>query len=541
MLKYTFLLTVLVVLGVACGSKTNTQGDNKNPTNITNNDPSHTENWKDEKRFALVIGNADYDAKGITPLKNPVNDADAVSKTLKDLQFEVTTVTNADRNNMWGAIDRFVEKLAANPASVGLFYYAGHGLELKGTNYLLPVSVKVGSQNPESDVDRDAYKLQDLITRLENAKNRLNMIFLDACRDNPFPKVTRSIASRGMTSVSTNAEIFVGYSTATGATANDGESSTNSPFAAAFVESIKQQGRDISGVYKDITAKVVQNTNNVQRPWNGGSLTREFYFVPSAKTVENPIPVNPIVMPAKPEVEKPVVTTPTNEPKKEESKTEVADKNWRKKYYYVGYFTEGLVEVQKNEDGKFGYVDKQGNEITTLQYDNVLPFSEGMAMVESGGKRGFINKLGQEVIPLIYENEGFNYFRNGLVDVRKNGKWGYIDKKGNVVVAFQYDYTYGFSEGLAWVKKNGKYGYVDRTGNEVITLQYEDTWMYGFEEGLAEVKKNGKWGYINKMGIEVIPFEYDEAFGFKNGSANVIKNGKSISIDKMGKCIKDCP
>lgn len=284
-MRYILFLSVLMFVALGCKRKENPKRPSrKNPkthTNVNVLTPSHSD--ANEKRYALVIGNADYEGNGVSPLNNPDNDADLVSTSLQDVQFEVTKITNANRSIMWDAIDKFVEKLSNESNSVGLFYYAGHGLEIGGNNYLLPTDVKVGSGNAESDISRDGYKLQELLTRLENARNRLNMVFLDACRDNPFPKLTRSIGSRGMSTVSTTAEIMVGYSTAAGATAGDGENSMNSPFSAAFAALIKQP-KEVGTIYKDITAQVIRTTNSQQRPWSGGSLTREFYFVPQHST-----------------------------------------------------------------------------------------------------------------------------------------------------------------------------------------------------------------------------------------------------------------
>ncbi len=283
-MRYTLFLWALMLLALGCNRPNNPkrQKQKKNLSTTHVLTPSHSD--ANEKRYALVIGNANYNGNGVNPLNNPTNDANLVSTSLQEVQFEVTQITDADRTTMWAAVDNFVETLGAEPNSVGLFYYSGHGLEIKGNNYLLPTNVSVGAGNAESDIERDAYKLQDLVTRLENARNRLNMVFLDACRDNPFPKLTRSIGAKGMSTVSTTAEILVGYSTSPGATAADGDNTRNSPFSEAFATLIKQR-KEIGTIYKDITAQVLRTTNNGQRPWSGGSLTREFYFVPAKAVV----------------------------------------------------------------------------------------------------------------------------------------------------------------------------------------------------------------------------------------------------------------
>ena len=189
-----------------------------------------------------------------------------------------------------------------------------------------------------------------------------------------------------------------------------------------------------------------------------------------------------------------------------------------------------LIDIEKN--GKWGYINKKGEEVIPFIYDEIWSYSEGLAFVKKDGKWGYINKKGEEVIPFIYD-EIWSY-SEGLAFVKKDGKWGSIDRNGKEVIPFIYDNVKdGFSEGLACVKKDGKYGFINKKGKEVIPFIYDNIWS--FSEGVASVKKDGKWGSIDRKGKEVIPFIYDNIWSFSEGLASVKKDGKWGSIDRKGK------
>ena len=204
------------------------------------------------------------------------------------------------------------------------------------------------------------------------------------------------------------------------------------------------------------------------------------------------------------------------------------------KYDYIRYFSEGLARVSIN--GKEGVIDKSGNEVIPCKYGNVSDFSEGLACVELNGKYGFIDKSGNEVIPCKYDDS--RPFSEGLAIVILNGKWVFIDKSGNEVTLCKYDKVSDFSEGLAFVSMNGKLGFIDKSGNEVIPCKYDE--VFDFSEGLAAVNLNDKWGFIDKSGNEVIPCKYDYVRSFSEGLAAVNLNGKRGFIDKSGNEVIPC-
>ncbi|MBN2688328.1 MAG: caspase family protein [Deltaproteobacteria bacterium] len=223
-----------------------------------------------EPRTALVIGNSAY---GTAPLKNPVNDATATADKLKELGFTVTLKTNAGERDMDEAIRDFGRKLKKNQG-VGLFYYAGHAIQLGGVNYLLPVNARI---EKESDVRFNAINADMVLAEMAYAENGLNIIILDACRDNPFTRSFRSVA-RGLAIIS-NAPVgtFISYSTGANQVARDGKGE-HSPYTEALLENIARPGLTINEVFMNVRVKVREETGQV--PWELSSLEGYFYFVP---------------------------------------------------------------------------------------------------------------------------------------------------------------------------------------------------------------------------------------------------------------------
>ena len=191
-------------------------------------------------------------------------------------------------------------------------------------------------------------------------------------------------------------------------------------------------------------------------------------------------------------------------------------------------FNEEMAVVQSN--GKWGYINKQGQEVIPLKYDDVGGFSEGMAAVTSNGKCGYINKQGQEIIPLIYDEAW--PFSEGMAVVASNGKYGYINKQGQEITPFKYDGVGSFNEEMAALSSNGEWGYIDKQGQEIIPFKYD--FVFDFSEGIAVVISNGEWGYVNKQGQEIIPCRYDLASNFCNGLALVQKGNTCYFINTQG-------
>ncbi|HHD82870.1 MAG TPA: hypothetical protein ENK92_02065, partial [Bacteroidetes bacterium] len=217
------------------------------------------------KRKALVIGNSRY--KGI-PLKNPVNDANDIASTLRELDFDVTERTNLNKRELIEIANDFENRITSN--DVVLFYFSGHGVQVDGINYLIPVDADI---NKEEDIEFEAVSLNRVIGCIE--KSRMNIIILDACRDNPF-KNFRSL-DRGLAQITSKTDgTFIAYSTAPGTVARDG-SGRNSPYTKNLISKMKTD-MNIEKVFKEVRKSVKKETNNRQIPWDSSSLTDDFYF-----------------------------------------------------------------------------------------------------------------------------------------------------------------------------------------------------------------------------------------------------------------------
>ena len=193
-------------------------------------------------------------------------------------------------------------------------------------------------------------------------------------------------------------------------------------------------------------------------------------------------------------------------------------------------------EAKKAEEKRKAEENRRAEEakiVIPFKYDNVRSFSEGLASVKLNGKWGAIDKLGNEVVPIEYDEVWA--FREGLASVKLNGSWGVIDKYGNEVVEIKYDHPVVFKEGLASVSINEKYGIIDKLENEVVPLEYDST--YNFSEGLASVGLNNKWGVVDKLGNEVLPLKYDSPVNFSEGLAITRLKGKKVFIDKSGNVV----
>jgi len=229
-----------------------------------------------ESRVALVIGNSAYESVG--QLANPANDANAITKALRATNFEVQTLTDLTRLNMGRALSAFANTVAAKGKdTVVLVFYAGHGLQIEGENYLVPTDAKI---EREADVPLATMRLADLMKALETLSSKMRIVVLDACRNNPFATLQKT-TGRGLAIVDAPSGSMVAYSTSPGAEALDG-TGTNSPYAAALVDVMREPGLAIEQVFKSVRLKVNKLTDGRQVPWESSSLTENFAFIPPA-------------------------------------------------------------------------------------------------------------------------------------------------------------------------------------------------------------------------------------------------------------------
>ena len=224
-------------------------------------------------RLALVIGNSRY-GPALGALPNPVNDAATMTQALRSVGFQVEIVTDADQKTIKRAIARFGERLrASGRGSTGLFFYAGHGIQSRGTNYLIPIGAAIEA---EADVDLESVAADTVLLQMEEAGSSTNIVILDACRNMPLSRSFRS-GARGLARMEAPNGSFVAYSTAPGSVAADGEGK-NSPFVTALAQQISRKGQPIEVVFRDVRRTVLESTGGRQTPWDSSSLISPFFF-----------------------------------------------------------------------------------------------------------------------------------------------------------------------------------------------------------------------------------------------------------------------
>ncbi len=234
---------------------------------------------QEEKRYALVIGNSDY-PKEVGVLLNPVNDATAMAAELKKTNFEVQLVTNATYMQLREAVRLFHEKLSNAPKdnAVGLFYYAGHGVQYQDENYLVPLDAKV---QYEDDIVRMCFPVQRMVlSNMERANARMNIIILDACRNNPFPATTRALGGAGLGEIKKAYGSFVAYATAPGSVASDG-TGKNGLYTQELLKAIQIPGLLIEQVFKEVRRNVLKLSGEKQYTWDSSNIIGDFYFNPA--------------------------------------------------------------------------------------------------------------------------------------------------------------------------------------------------------------------------------------------------------------------
>ncbi|MGI9415651.1 MAG: caspase family protein [Hyphomicrobiales bacterium] len=235
-----------------------------------------------EKRVALVVGNSEYSL--ISPLQNPRNDAELMAQTLKGLGFDVVLALDSDRTAMTRAVREFGKRLSeAGPGTAGLFYYAGHGVQARGTNYLVPLKAPI---EDELDLTVEAVDVAWVLSQMEAAGNGLNLMVLDACRNNPFKGMFRSVG-RGLGRIDTARGALVAFAAAPGQVATDG-TGDNSPYTASLVRAMRTPGLAVEQVFKRVRLDVESKTGGRQTPWEESSLRGEFYFVPEETVKTEP-------------------------------------------------------------------------------------------------------------------------------------------------------------------------------------------------------------------------------------------------------------
>jgi hypothetical protein len=222
------------------------------------------------RRIALVVGNANYKVR---PLKNPRNDADDVSRSLKATGFEVIDLRDATLPQMRTAVRQFGDRLINN--DVGLVYYSGHGVEVKGRNYFIPVNADI---QREDEIADQVLDVSLILEKMSTAGKGVNILIVDACRDDPFGRSFRS-SSRGLAQMDAPRGTIIAYATSPGKVASDGDArERNSPYTKHLIKAMQSPNKPIEQVFKEVRRAVQDETKNQQTPWENTSLSGDFFF-----------------------------------------------------------------------------------------------------------------------------------------------------------------------------------------------------------------------------------------------------------------------
>ena len=225
-----------------------------------------------ERRVALVIGNATYK---VNPLKNPVNDSTDMARSLRSVGFDVIEANNTTLAQMREVTRRFADRLGNS--DVGLVYYSGHGVEVKGKNYLIPVNADIKREYEVVDQAFDASQFLEMMDNIRGPNNkRVNILIVDACRNNELQKSWRS-TNNGLARMDAPGGTFISFATAPGRVAADGVG-RNSPYTKHLLQALKQPNLPIEQVFKVVRRNVMEETKGEQIPWENSSLVGDFYF-----------------------------------------------------------------------------------------------------------------------------------------------------------------------------------------------------------------------------------------------------------------------
>lgn len=227
----------------------------------------------DKQKLALVIGSSKYTYGG--NLSNPINDANAMESKLKGLGFSVIKIIDPTQKELKICIDDFGDKL--RNFDVGLFYFAGHGIQVKGLNYLIPVDANLKS---EKMVEYDCVEAERVLRHMEDSKAEVNLLILDACRDNPFERSWgRGIGQRGLATMNAPKGSLIAYSTSPGNTADDGDGE-NGLYTEILLNHIDTKQTTVTTMFQLVRIGVISKSDSAQVPWESTSLTADFYFNP---------------------------------------------------------------------------------------------------------------------------------------------------------------------------------------------------------------------------------------------------------------------
>jgi hypothetical protein len=524
-----------------------------------------------ERKIALVIGNTNYDSS-VGRLKNPVTDAADMADALKRLGFTLVggrAQLDVNKKRMLELIREFGTQIKQGGA--GFFYFSGHGVQVNKRNYIIPITDLLVY---EDDAESEAVEVDAIAREMEFAGNRLNILVLDACRNNNLIKRTKE-TGKGLAEPARQPEgTFIAFAARDGQTASDG-TGRNGLFTQEFLKFLEEpnvrlddiftftrnavkklsDSRQIPAIYYSMSGPIILKSSEIATKTGNSRLSPNAYIVDDPPKQESPNANSATEDKTNNSLDN--KTNSLNAKEGSELKTFQDDRTGKwgyqdltgatviePKYDWATSFSEGMAMVRLKRK-RYGFINTSGAEVVPAIYHDADRFSEGLACVKLHDKHGYIDRTGKVIIPLKYTNKSMFMcgasFSEGLASVQQKGKFGYIDSTGQTVVPFTYHSASRFREGLASVSLEGKWGFIDKTGKTIIPLKYFDA--DDFSEGLASVKfgdyEAGKYGYIDRSGEMVIPFIYEHAGHFSLGFACVQVMLRKFAIDKKGNEITD--
>lgn len=280
--RLSFLLIILLLFN-ACAQKETARTQVKKPAieqSLLTDAERGLQRINTLQRTALIIGNSHYQGGySGSALQNPVNDAHDLASALKKLKFKLINgapLLDANKQQMEQAVKDYTQQL--QQGDMGLFFYAGHGMQIDGINYLIPLDAEFKSK---ADVQYKAINLNWLLAELESSHNPVNFILLDACRDNPFRGFRGN--QKGLAESRAPEGSLISFATGPGKVASDGLSQRNSPYTKALLSALTQPGLEVLSLFKFVRRDVKRSTHNEQTPWESHSLTEDIYFNGGAK------------------------------------------------------------------------------------------------------------------------------------------------------------------------------------------------------------------------------------------------------------------